>query len=125
MGKHLASLIVSALATAVAIAIVPGIALVGGSYMGPLMFALALSIVNALVRPIATLLSLPLTIVTLGLFMLVVNACMFMLAGNMSVALFGSGVQVDSLWSAMLGSIVVSIATAVFAGIFGLDDDDD
>ena len=124
MKKTLASLIVSALATVVAIAIVPGITLVGDSYLGPLMFALAFSIVNALVRPIMEFLSFPLTILTLGLFMLVINACMFMLAGNMSVGLFGSGVQVDSLWSAMLGSIVVSIATGFLGGIFGQDDED-
>ena len=124
MKKTLASLIVSALATVVAIAIVPGITLVGDSYLGPLMFALAFSIVNALVRPVMEFLSFPLTILTLGLFMLVINACMFMLAGNMSVGLFGSGVQVDSLGSAMMGSIVVSIATGLLGGIFGQDDED-
>ena len=125
MGKTLANWIVSALATAVAIAIVPGITLVGDSYMGPLMFALALAVVNALVKPLAKLLSFPLTIVTLGLFLLVIDALMFTLAGNMSVSLFGSGLQVDSLWSAMLGSIVVSVATSVIGGILGTDDDDD
>ena len=124
MKKTLASLIVSALATVVAIAIVPGITLVGDSYLGPLMFALAFAFVNALVRPIMEFLSFPLTILTLGLFMLVINACMFMLAGNMSVGLFGSGVQVDSLGSAMMGSIVVSIATGLLGGIFGQDDED-
>ena len=125
MGKGLAGLIVSALATVVAIAVVPGITLVGDSYLGPLMFALALSMVNALVRPVAKLLSLPLTIVTLGLFTLVINACMFMLASNMAVGLFGSGIEVDSLGSAMLGSIVVSLATSFFGGIFGQDDHED
>ncbi len=123
MGKNLANLIVSAIAAAVAIAIVPGINVVGGSYMGPLMFALMLAVVNTLVRPIAKILSFPITIVTLGLFMLVINACMFMLAGSMSVALFGSGVQVDSLGAAMLGSIVVSLASSVIGNVLGLDED--
>jgi putative membrane protein len=121
----MANLIVSALATVAAIAIVPGITVVGDSYLGPLLFALSLSIVNTLVRPVAKLLALPFTILTLGLFMLVINACMFMLAGSLSVGIFGSGVQVDSLGSAMLGSIVVSIASSLIGGALGMDDEDD
>ena len=66
--------ITTAIATAAAIAFVPGIEAVGGGYLGPIMCALALALVNATVKPVMQVLSLPLTIVSFGIFALVVNA---------------------------------------------------
>jgi putative membrane protein len=66
--------------------------------------ALLLGIVNAVVRPVLILLTLPATILTLGLFLLVINAAMLGL-----VASLFAGFTIDGFWSALLGSIVVSL----------------
>jgi putative membrane protein len=65
---------------------------------------LLLGVVNAIVRPIAVILTLPLTVLTLGLFLLVVNAAMLGL-----VALLLPGFSIDGFWAALLGAIIVGI----------------
>lgn len=110
----------TAVACAVAIAVVPGIEAVGGSYAGPIMCALALALVNALVKPVAQVLALPVSILTLGLFYFVVNALMLQLASAFSLSVFGSGIQIDSFMSALLGSIVISIATSIVSSVLGI-----
>ena len=117
--EFLGTWLVTALATMVAIALIPGISSVGGSYAGPIMCALALALINASIKPIAQVLSLPITILTLGVFYLVVNALLLELAGSLSVALFGSGLSIDSFGAAFFGSIVISLATMVFHSIMG------
>ncbi|HKZ75009.1 MAG TPA: phage holin family protein [Steroidobacteraceae bacterium] len=65
---------------------------------------LLLGIVNAIVRPVMVVLTFPFTLVTLGLFLLVVNAAMLGL-----VALFLPGFSIDGFWSALLAALIVSI----------------
>ncbi len=76
--------------------------------------ALLLGIVNAIVRPIAVVLTLPLTLVTLGLFLLVVNAAMLGL-----VALLLSGFQISGFWTAVGGSLIVSLTGWLASGLIG------
>ena len=76
--------------------------------------ALLLGIVNAFIRPIVLLLTLPFTLITLGLFLLVVNAAMLEL-----VAMFLHRFKVDSFLAAILGSIVVSVVSWI--GSFFID----
>jgi putative membrane protein len=66
--------------------------------------ALLLGIVNAIVRPVVVIMTLPLTLLTLGLFLLVINAAMLSL-----VAWMLDGMTVSGFWSAFFGAIVVSI----------------
>ena len=105
------------LSSAIAIAIIPGIRAVGGSYLGPAVCALALALVNAVVMPVAQILSLPITFLTLGIFYLVVNAFMLELASWLSVASVGSGIEIDSFGSAFIGSIVISLLTTIVSGV--------
>ena len=119
--EFLITWLVTSIATAAAIALVPGIAAVGGSYMGPIMCALVLALVNAIVKPVIEFLSLPLTILTLGVFYLVINALMLELAGSLSLSLFGSGIQIDGFGSAFLGAIVISIASMIVGSVIGDD----
>jgi len=72
-----------------------------------LVAALVLGIVNAVIRPIALILTLPLNILTLGLFTFVVNAAMLYLVSKVTA------LRLDSFWSALLGAIVLSIVSAV------------
>lgn len=117
--EFLGTWLVTSIATAAAIALVPGIRAVGGSYLGPIMCALALALVNAIVKPVVEVLSLPLTIVTLGIFYLVINAMMLNLASSLSISLFGSGIEIDSFGAAMMGAIVISLASMIIGPIIG------
>ena len=87
--------------------IVPGIEDPGG-WTSLLIAAVLLGVVNAIVRPIVIVLTLPLTVVTLGLFLFVVNAAMLGLVG-----LLLKGFVVDGLWAGVFGSIVVGIVSWV------------
>lgn len=85
--------------------IVPGIeARSGGTIV---LAALLLGIVNATLRPVAVLLSLPLTLLTFGLFLLVVNAAMLGL-----VAWLLPGLAVSGFWAALAGAVIVSLVSA-------------
>ena len=92
--------------------IVPGIHIDGTSTL--VAAALLLGIVNAVVRPLAVLFTLPITVLTLGLFLLAVNAAMFGL-----VAALLSGFHVASFGSALLGSLVVSLTSWVASWYVG------
>jgi putative membrane protein len=77
-----------------------------------LVVALVFGVVNEFVRPIVSFLSIPLYILTLGLFFFVVNALMLMLTGWLSDQ-FGLNFEVDGFWTAVWGGIVISIVTSV------------
>jgi putative membrane protein len=95
-------------------AIIPGVQIVGtGSFI---IAAVLLGLVNAFVRPVAFLLTLPITIVTLGLFLFVINAAMFGL-----VAAMLENFSVAGLGSAILGAIVVSITSTIASWYIGPD----
>ena len=78
--------------------------------------AIVLGLVNALIRPLLTILTLPITILTLGLFYLVVNGLTFLLASKMV-----SGFHVAGFWWAVLGALLVSIISSFVGGFAGDD----
>ena len=80
-----------------------------------LIAGLALGLVNALVRPIAILLTLPFTIITLGLFLFIINAAMFALAAFLA----GDNFQVHGFWGAVLGSLVMSLISLFLNSLIG------
>ena len=95
-------------------ALLPGVQISGvGSFI---LAAVLLGIVNAIVRPIAFVLTLPLTIITLGLFLFVVNAAMFGL-----VAAMLDNFMVAGFWSAVFGAIIVSITSTIASWYIGPD----
>ncbi len=75
--------------------------------------AMLLGIVNAFVRPLVVLLTLPFTVVTLGLFLLVINAAMLGL-----VALLLPGMQVTGFWTAFWGALIVSVVSGIGSLLF-------
>ena len=103
---------ISAFALWVASVIVPGMAIAGTPTL--IAAALLLGLVNAVVRPLALLLTLPFTIVTLGLFILVINAAMLGL-----VAALLDGFTLSGFGSALLGSLVVSLVGALVSWTIG------
>jgi putative membrane protein len=84
----------------------PGVTVEG--FGAALIAALALGLVNALVRPILVILTLPVTVVTLGLFLFVINALLFWL-----VAEIVPGLRVTGFGAALVGSILYSLITLV------------
>lgn len=110
----MAGILIRWLITTVAILIVPY--LLSGvrvdSFGTALLAAAILGILNALIRPVLFILTLPLTVLTLGLFILVINALMFQLAGALV-----SGFHVASFWSAFFASIIVSIVSWLMSSI--------
>lgn len=98
----------SALALILTANIVPGITV--RDYTTLLIAAVVLGLVNAIVRPILIFFTLPLTLITLGLFLLVINAITFGLA-----AYFVPGFDVNGFVPALLGSIVMSILSFIFS----------
>lgn len=101
MNGFLVRMLITAIALWLAALVVPGMDLEGiGTVLGA---ALLLGVVNAFVRPVVILLTLPLTILTLGLFLLVVNAMMLGL-----VSMVFQGFTLGGFWSAIFGAIFVS-----------------
>ncbi len=94
--------------------LIPGVWIEGtGNFI---LAAVLLGLVNAIVRPLVFLMTLPLTIVTLGLFIFVLNAAMFGL-----VAAMLDGFQVAGFWSALFGAVIVSITSTVASWYIGPD----
>ena len=104
--KLVARVLITALALILVAKFIPGIA-VDGLYAA-IIAAIILGLLNLIARPILVVLTLPITIVTLGLFIFVINAFLFWFT-----ATFVEGFDVDSFLAAVLGSLVVSIVSAV------------
>ncbi|HXF34810.1 MAG TPA: phage holin family protein [Candidatus Acidoferrales bacterium] len=100
--------LLNAVALLIVAYIIPGVAVT--SFAGALIAALALGIVNAIIRPILILLTLPLEILTLGLFTFVINAALFWWVGHL-----GIGLVVAGFWPALWGAIVLSIISFLIA----------
>ena len=102
---------INAVALWVAIKYIPGIHAQGG-WISLLGLALIFGFVNALFRPLLKFLTCPLIILTLGLFVLLINTLLFWLSGLIG-QYFGMGFTVDGFWPAFLGSLVVSLVSMV------------
>ncbi len=102
--------ILNAVALLVVAYILPGITV--ASFGSALIAALVLGLLNMLVKPVLVLLTLPITIVTLGLFLVVLNALLFWLAGSIL-----RGFQVGGFWWAVGGAILYSIISGLLSRI--------
>jgi putative membrane protein len=124
MRGFIVNLIASAIALYVADYLLDGIRLAQGgdtqsNIVTVLIVAFIFGLINALIKPIISLLSLPITILTLGLFALIINAAMLMLAGFFS----GGRLTVDGWITAILGSIIISIVSTIVGSLLSDKDD--
>jgi putative membrane protein len=85
-----------------------------GTVVQLLLVAAVFGIVNSLVRPILTILTCPLILITLGLFTLVINAVMLLLTGALSES-WGLGFTVSGFWAAFWGGLVVGLVSVVIS----------
>lgn len=117
--KFLLKVVINAVAIWLATLVLGGLEVVGGDetpqrvlvFLG---VALVFGIVNAIVKPVVKLLSLPLYILTLGLFTLVVNAAMLLLVGWLSEQT-EYGLRIDGFWTAVVGGLIISVASFIMS----------
>ena len=110
-------LLLNGLAVALTAYILPGVSV--EDYGTALIVALILAIVNVLVKPILVILTIPITIVTLGLFLLVINAAIILFVDNLV-----TGFTVGGFWWALLFSLILSIFNSLFDDLAGKKRDD-
>ena len=82
------------------------------TFLAALIAALALGLINTLIRPILILLTLPVTLLTLGLFIFVINGLLFWWVGS-----FVDGIQVGGFWSAVFGALVYSLISCLLSSL--------
>ncbi|HET7583883.1 MAG TPA: phage holin family protein [Gemmatimonadaceae bacterium] len=111
--QFIVRLLINTAALWVATRLIGGITHTGG--VGSLLVvALVFGVVNAVIRPVIKLLSLPVILLTLGLFTFVINALMLWLTSALSTSL-GLGFHVAGFWSALVGALVVSVVSAILS----------
>ena len=124
-------LLTTAAAVAIATWLVDGIYFTGPSSgmdevrhkLGPLLLvALIMGVVSIFVEPVVKFFSIPFIILTIGLFLLVINALMLMLTASIAGGL-GTGFHVHGFWNAVLGSLIITLVNA-FIDVAVLEDDD-
>ncbi len=110
---------INAVAIAIAASLLPGITVTDNDIGTLLIIGLVFGIVNALIKPILILLTCPAVIVTLGLFLLVINGLMLLLTAS----LIPDRLQIEGLGSAILGGIIMGLVGIVIESVLRLDDD--
>lgn len=114
---------VTALAFAIVTRVLPQFVHLGGEWAQLILVALIFGVVNGVIKPIVKLFSLPITVMTLGLFSFVINAGMLLLVAWLSVELFdvpmsvggfpADGFSLDAIVAALVGSIAISVVSTV------------
>ncbi len=104
-------ILVTAVAVYLAAYLLPGVAIT--DVTTTIIVALVLALLNTFIKPILVILTLPITLLTLGLFLLVINILIIKWAANLV-----SGFEVDSWWAALLFSIIVSVISSILSTLF-------
>ncbi len=112
--KLIIKLLLTALAVVVLAKILPGITVEG--YGSAIIVAIVIALLRLLVKPILVLLTLPITIITFGLFLLIINAVIILMAGY-----FVGGFTVASIWWALLFSLLLSLFQSVLFSLLPED----
>lgn len=111
---------IAAAAVAIAAWAVPGIRVEEPHRIwAVVLVALVLGLVNAFIRPIISVLSCGLVVLTLGLFTLVINGLMFWLASWITTEWLGLGFNVSGFWTAVLGALIVSVVSIMLSTFVG------
>jgi putative membrane protein len=119
MRNFILRVIIYAIGIALVAEIVPGIHVSNDTLGTLLIIGLVFGIINAILKPLITLLTCPLVIISLGLFVLVINAVVLLVTAS----LIPARLQIDGFWPAFVGGIVMSIISMVLERILGVKDD--
>ncbi|MGB5437501.1 MAG: phage holin family protein [Maribacter sp.] len=112
--KLILRILLSAIAVVVLSKILPGVGV--DTYMTAIIVAIVLSLLNFIVKPILVILTLPVTILTLGLFLLIINAIIILLADSLV-----TGFSVENIWWALLFSLLLSFLQSILFSILKED----
>ena len=110
-------LIISTLAVLIASYLLPGVSIEGNNFFTALIVAAVLAFLNAIVKPIMIVFTIPITILTLGFFLLVINAFMILLASKLV-----NGFYVEGFWWALIFSLILSLITSILENFKKQDD---
>lgn len=105
-------ILITAVAVYVAAYLLPGVTI--ADVKTTIIVALVLALLNTFIKPILVILTIPITIVTLGLFLLIINALMVKWAASLV-----DGFRVDGWWSALLVSLIVSVVSYILGAVIG------
>ncbi|MBA3868792.1 MAG: phage holin family protein [Chloroflexota bacterium] len=119
MRKFILRVIIYAVGIALVAEIVPGIHIPNDTLSTLIIIGVVFGILNAILKPIIAFLTCPLVILSLGLFVLVINGVMLLI----TAALIPARLQIDGFWPAILGGIVMSIISLVLERVLGVNDD--
>lgn len=108
-------LLLTALAVVILAKFLPGVHLADG-FTSAIILAIVLGLLNAILKPILVILTLPITIITLGLFLLVINAAIILLAAE-----FMGGFAVSGFWTALLFSLLLSFLQSILYSLLDKD----
>jgi putative membrane protein len=111
--NFLLRIVVSAASVFLVSMLLPGVHV--DDYLSALLVAVVLAFLNAIVKPLLIVLTIPVTILSLGLFLLVINAIIILFAGKLV-----DGFHVDGFWSALLFSLILSFCTGILNAVFGV-----
>ena len=111
-------IMINALSIGAAVKFVDGITFTG-EWWKMIIIGAVFGIVNTLIKPLVTLFTLPLIVLTLGLFTLIINTLMLVFTAELSEP-FRLGLQISSFWSAFKGAIIVSIVSILLSWMTGL-----
>lgn len=111
----------TAIATGVAVWLVPGIEIVGGTqaWAAIVIFGLILALINVSLKPLLQFLSLPVSILTLGIFALIVNTFLLYVTAWLANGIFQIGFSIATFGSAFVASIVISIVSSITNALAG------
>ncbi len=112
LGRNILRLIISSFAVAITAWLLKGVHIGEPQYLNAILIAVILSLLNIFVKPILLFFSIPITYFTFGLFLLVINAIIILIAGNIVEAF-----KVDGFWWAIAFSIILSITTSILDAI--------
>lgn len=105
--KLILKVLLSALSVVILAKILPGVDV--DSYMTAIIVAIVLSLLNLIVKPLLVILTLPVTLITLGLFLLIINALIILMADGLI-----DGFSVGNIWWALLFSLLLTFLQSIF-----------
>ena len=109
-------------ALVIAVAVLPGMYIQGtNALIAFAVMALILGLLNIFLRPLMTLVSIGCIIFTLGLFLLVINAAILWISAWICVNWLHIGFHIDSFWTALLGSLIISVVSFFFSLVFRIE----
>lgn len=120
MRNFIVRVIINAIAISVAAYLLQGIQ-VSNDIVPLLIVGVIITIANAVVKPILTLLTCPAVILTLGLFIFVINGLVLWVAADLA----GNSLVIDGFWPAFWGGIIMAVVNMILEGLFGIREDDE